>query len=67
VRVAYVVQRPIEFNQFEFAVLAGLRAVQLSRGCIPRVVASAKVTVTAQLEVAAGKIVSEPIPAIDAL
>ena len=59
-----MVQRPIEFNPFEFAVLAGLRAGQLSRGCTPRVTASEKVTVTAQLEVAAGKIVSEPMPAI---
>jgi DNA-directed RNA polymerase subunit K/omega len=52
-----VVQRPIETNAFEFVVLAGLRAVQLARGCTPRVTASDKVTVTAQAEVAQGKVV----------
>ena len=53
-------------NAFEFAVVAGLRAAQLARGCTPRVPPAEKVTVTAQLEVAAGKIVSswtlEPTP-----
>ena len=61
-----VVHRPIVMNAFEFAVVAGLRAAQLSRGCTPRVPPAEKVTVTAQLEVAAGKIVSswtlEPTP-----
>jgi DNA-directed RNA polymerase subunit K/omega len=52
-----LVQRPAEFNAFEFAVLAGLRAGQLARGCTPRVPCSAKVTVTAQVEVAEGKVV----------
>jgi DNA-directed RNA polymerase subunit K/omega len=52
-----VVQRPIETNAFEFVVLAGLRAVQLARGCTPRVTGSDKVTVTAQAEVAQGKVV----------
>ena len=55
-----VIDRPVEFNAFEFAVLAGLRATQLSRGCTPRVPGAAKVTVTAQMEVAARKIVREP-------
>jgi DNA-directed RNA polymerase subunit K/omega len=55
-----VVQRPVEFNAFEFAVLAGLRAAQLARGCTPRVNGSAKVAVTAQLEIAARMIVREP-------
>jgi len=54
-----VVQRPIDFNPFEFVVLAGLRAVQLARGCTPRVTCSDKVTVTAQAEVAQGKVVRE--------
>jgi DNA-directed RNA polymerase subunit K/omega len=67
-RRVYVVQRPIQFNAFEFAVLAALRAGQLSRGCTPRVITgSEKITVTAQLEVAAGKIVREPMAAIVAL
>ena len=52
-----MVQRPIETNAFEFVVLAGLRAVQLARGCTPRVTGSDKVTVTAQAEVAQGKVV----------
>jgi DNA-directed RNA polymerase subunit K/omega len=43
-------------NAFEFAVLAGQRAAQLQRGCTPRVPPSAKVTVTAQHEVAERKI-----------
>ena len=55
-----MVQRPNGVNAFEFAVLAGLRAGQLARGCTPRVTCGVKVTVTAQLEVAAGKILREP-------
>jgi DNA-directed RNA polymerase subunit K/omega len=62
-----VVKRPDGMNPFEFAVLSGLRATQLSRGCTPRVPASAKVAVTAQHEVADRQIVasglapSEPV------
>ena len=52
-----MVQRPVEFNAFEFAVLAGLRAGQLARGCTPRVTCTHKITVTAQMEVAEGKVV----------
>ena len=47
-----MVQRPPEFAMFEFAVLAGLRAAQLARGCVPRVTCGDKITVTAQMEVA---------------
>ena len=54
-----MVQRPIELNPFEFAVLAALRAVQLAQGCTPRVIAGEKVTVTAQMEVATGKVMRE--------
>jgi DNA-directed RNA polymerase subunit K/omega len=54
-----VVQRPIELNAFEFAVLAGLRAAQLARGCTPHVASAERLTVTAQMEVAAGKIVRD--------
>ena len=54
-----VVQRPTELPAFEFAVLAGLRAVQLARGCTPRVTCAQKVAVTAQLEVAAGKVMRQ--------
>jgi DNA-directed RNA polymerase subunit K/omega len=58
-----VVQRPVQFAAFEFAVLAGLRAGQLARGCTPRVSSGQKTTITAQLEVAAGKVVREQIGA----
>jgi len=51
-----MVQRPRQLNAFEFAVLAGRRANQLSGGCTPRVSGSDKVAVTAQMEVAEGKI-----------
>lgn len=51
-----MVKRPTDIGAFEFAVLAGLRAVQLSRGCTPRVDGVHKIIVTAQMEVAARKI-----------
>lgn len=54
-----VIQRPVQLARFEFAVLSGLRAVQLARGCTPRVASGHKVTTTAQLEVAAGKVVRQ--------
>jgi DNA-directed RNA polymerase subunit K/omega len=57
--------RPEDTNAFEFVVLSSLRAVQLMRGCTPRVHATGKITTTAQLEVAAGKIVklvATPVP-----
>ena len=57
-----MVQRPRRFNAFEFAVLAGLRAAQLARGCTPRVTCAEKVTVTAQMEIAEGKIVRDRTP-----
>jgi DNA-directed RNA polymerase subunit K/omega len=60
-----VVQRPVQLNAFEFAVLAGLRAAQLARGSTPRVSGATKLTVIAQHEVAEGKIVreSDTVPA----
>jgi DNA-directed RNA polymerase subunit K/omega len=51
-----MVNRPVDMNAFEFAVLSGLRATQLCRGCAPRVPQSSKVAVTAQHEVAARKV-----------
>jgi DNA-directed RNA polymerase subunit K/omega len=45
-------------NAFEFAVLSGLRATQLYRGCTPRVPPSEKVAVTAQHEVAERHVVA---------
>jgi DNA-directed RNA polymerase subunit K/omega len=51
-----VVHRPSRFGAFEFVVLANLRAAQLMRGCIPRVIPGHKHTITAQTEVAEGKV-----------
>lgn len=53
-----MVKRPDGMNAFEFAVLAGLRAAQLHRGCVPRVDKSPKVAVTAQQEVAQRKVIA---------
>jgi DNA-directed RNA polymerase subunit K/omega len=55
-----VVQRPAELSAFEFAVLAGLRAGQLARGCTPRVKSSDKIAVTAQMEVAERHVARDP-------
>lgn len=52
-----MVKRPDGMNAFEFAVLAGLRAAQLNRGCTPRVERSGKLAVTAQHEIAQRKVV----------
>lgn len=55
-----MVRRPIGMNAFEFSVLSGLRAAQLSRGCTPRVDPSQKLAVTAQQEIAERKVVRSP-------
>lgn len=60
-----MVKRPANMNVFEFAVVSGLRAAQLQRGCTPRVEQYEKVIVTAQHEVAQRKVLRMP-PAIDA-
>ena len=52
-----MIHRPAEFSAFEFAVLSGLRAAQLMRGCTARVEGIHKNIVTAQLEIAEGKVV----------
>ncbi|MBI2828478.1 MAG: DNA-directed RNA polymerase subunit omega [Acidobacteria bacterium] len=51
-----MVQRPEALNAFEFVVVSSLRAAQLMRGCTPRVTSTQKPIMTAQLEVAAGKV-----------
>ena len=53
-----MIQRPEGIGAFEFVVLATLRAAQLMRGCIPKVEGVHKAAVTAQAEVAAGKIMN---------
>lgn len=58
-----MIWRPDRSNAFEFVVVSALRAAQLMRGCTPRVAAGFKHTTTAQLEVAAGKVLKiiEPL------
>ena len=51
-----MVKRPIEMNAFEFVIKSSLRAAQLMRGCTPRVALGHKMIMTAQLEVASGKV-----------
>ena len=52
-----MVRPPPQLSTFEFVILASLRAVQLSRGCTPRVEGAHKRIVIAQLEVASGAVV----------
>lgn len=52
-----MIYRPSRIGGFEFAVVAALRAEQLRRGSVPKVEGGHKFVVTAQLEVAAGKVV----------
>ena len=51
-----MIHRPAGVGAFQFVVLASLRAAQLTRGCTPRVDGAHKATVTAQVEVAEGKV-----------
>ena len=51
-----MIRPPDSLSKFEFVVLASLRSVQLTRGCIPRVEGVHKRTVIAQLEVASGAV-----------
>lgn len=51
-----MVKRPVDFGKFEFSVLSGLRAAQLSRGCSPRLAGPHSVSVMAQMEVAERKV-----------
>jgi DNA-directed RNA polymerase subunit K/omega len=55
-----MIHRPPDMQALEFARLSALRAVQLMRGCTPRVPASDKAVVTAQREVAEGKVLRAP-------
>ena len=62
-----MIHRPEGMGAFQFVVLASLRAVQLTRGCPPRVEGGDhKRNVIAQLEVAEGK-VTELIPSLVAV
>jgi DNA-directed RNA polymerase subunit K/omega len=62
---ARMTPRPPGFNPFEFVILSSLRAAQLMQGCRPRVDPSEKAIVTAQREVAEGKVRRTPVAAAD--
>lgn len=51
-----MILRPPGLGAFKFVVLAGLRAHQLQRGCLPRVLGTHKLIMIAQSEVAEGKV-----------
>jgi DNA-directed RNA polymerase subunit K/omega len=62
-----MVKRPAGMGVFEFAIIAGLRAAQLTRGCTPRVLGVHKLAVIAQMEVAAEVVVRAPQPEVAVL
>jgi DNA-directed RNA polymerase subunit K/omega len=55
-----MVERPAHLSKFEFVILSSLRAVQLLRGCTPKVQGAHKRVVIAQMEVASGLVVRAP-------
>lgn len=59
---------PFGMSTFEFVVVSSLRAAQLSRGCTPKIDASVKRIVMAQMEVAEGKVarLADPVIVLDA-
>ena len=57
-----MVRRPVGMNAYEFVILSSLRAAQLMRGCIPRVTSDHKTIMTAQMEVAEGKVARLVLP-----
>ena len=57
-----MIQQPACFGKFEFAVMASLRASQLTRGCVPKVDGGHSVAMTALIEIAEGKVTLAPAP-----
>lgn len=55
-----MVNRPQEWNAYEFVVIAALRAQQLMNGSTPRVVGPLRATMIAQMEVATGQVARAP-------
>jgi hypothetical protein len=51
-----LIRRPEGVGAFQFVILSTLRAAQLIRGCTPRIDSGHKAIVTAQMEVAEGKV-----------
>jgi len=61
-----MVHRPAELSAFEFVKVSALRTAQLMRGCVPRVESRFKATLTAQSEVAQGKVARAEEPLAEA-
>lgn len=57
-----MIYQPRGIGAFEFVIVASLRALQLTRGCRPRIDGVHKNTVIAQLEVSQGKVVQAGVP-----
>ena len=58
-----MIHRPTGMSSFEFVVLSGLRAAQLTRGCVPRIDGGIhKIATMAQMEVAGRHIVRAVAP-----
>ena len=55
-----MIKRPEGIGGFEFVVLARLRAIQLLRGCLPRVELGHSIAMTALLELASGSVSRSP-------
>lgn len=54
-----MIKRPEGVGAFQFVILSALRAAQLTRGCTPRVDGTQKLIMTAQREVAEGKVLQD--------
>ena len=57
-----MIYQPRGIGAFEFVIVASLRALQLTRGCRPRIDGAHKNTVIAQLEVSQGKVAQAGVP-----
>ena len=55
-----MVNRPREYNSYEFVVISSLRAKQLLAGCTAHVEGEHTAAVMAQMEVAGGHVVRSP-------
>ena len=61
-----MIQRPPGMGAFQFVILSTLRAAQLIRGCQPLIAGTHKAIITAQFEVATGRVrqLTVPPPAV---
>ena len=53
-----MIRPPGEMGTFEFVAIATLRVAQLTRGCTPRISEKHSTAITAQMEVAEGRVTS---------